>query len=57
MGLAAVPGSAFWVLFQHMSQEHSLTLLDSELSDICHAVDRMREKWKEDEANSHKHMR
>ena len=43
-------GSAFWVLFEHMSQEHGLTLLDSELSDICHAVDRMREKWKADEA-------
>jgi len=50
MGLAAVPCSAFWVLFEHMSQEHGLTLLDSELSDICHAVDRMREKWKADDA-------
>ena len=50
MGLAAVPCSAFWVLFAHMSQEHGLTLLDSELSDISRAVDRMREKWKADEA-------
>ena len=49
-GLGAMTGSAFWVLFEHMSQEHGLTLLDSELSDICHAVDRMREKWKADEA-------
>ncbi len=49
-GLGAMTGSAFFVLFEHMSQEHGLTLLDSELSDICHAVDRMREKWKADEA-------
>ena len=49
-GLGAMTGSAFWVLFEHMSQEHGLTLMDSELSDICHAVDRMREKWKADEA-------
>ena len=32
------------------ADEHGLTLMDSELSDICHAVDRMREKWKADEA-------
>lgn len=49
-GLGAMTGSAFWVLFEHMSQEHGLTLLDSELSDICHAVHRMREKWKADDA-------
>jgi len=48
-GLDAVACSAFWVLFEHMSQEHGLTLLDSELSDICNAVDRMRKKWKADE--------
>jgi hypothetical protein len=39
-------GSAYWVLFEHMSQEHKLTLLDSELADICAAVDRMRKQWK-----------
>jgi DnaJ-class molecular chaperone len=49
-GLGAMTGSAFWVLFEHMSQNHNLTLLDSELNDICHTVDRMREKWKADEA-------
>ena len=37
--------SAYWVLFEHMSQEHGLTLLDSELEDICQTVDRMRESW------------
>lgn len=45
-GEAALPPttcSAFWGLFEHMSQSHGLTLLDSELADICHAVDRMRE--------------
>lgn len=41
-GCAPMAGSAFWVLFEHMSQNHGLTLLDSELSDICHAVDAMR---------------
>ena len=42
---APVPCSAFWVLFQHMSQNHGMTLLDSELSDICDAVDEMRAAW------------
>ena len=48
--LAPTSGCAFWGLFEHMSQEHGLTLLDPELSDICHTVDRMGEKWKADEA-------
>ena len=48
--LGAMTGSAFLVLFEHMSQEHGLTLLDSELSDICHAVDRMRGKWEADKS-------
>jgi len=44
-----LPGSAFWVLFEHMSQEHGLTMIDSELSDVCNAVDRMRAEWKANE--------
>ena len=36
------PGSAYWPLFKHMSQEHGLTLLDSEMEDICQVVLNMR---------------
>ena len=46
--LDVTPCSAFWVLFEHMSKNHGLTLLDSELSDICHAVDEMRAAWEAD---------
>ena len=42
-------GSAFWLLFEHMSQAHGLTLLDSELADVCAIVDKMRSEW---EANA-----
>ena len=31
-----------------MSQNHNLTLLDSELSDICDTVDEMRSAWESD---------
>jgi hypothetical protein len=39
---AAPTGSAYWDLFSHMSDNHGLTLLDSELEDICQVVERMR---------------
>jgi len=32
-----------------MSQAHGLTLLDSELADVCAIVDKMRSEW---EANA-----
>jgi hypothetical protein len=41
--------STYWTLFEHMSQEHGLTLLDSQLADICHTVDVMRAEWKANE--------
>jgi hypothetical protein len=34
--------SAYWHLFKHISDNHGLTLLDSELEDICQAADKMR---------------
>lgn len=44
-GLGAVTGSAFWLLFQHMSKDYGLTLLESEMEEICHVVDSMRDEW------------
>lgn len=32
----------FYPLFKHMSDNHGLTLLDSELDEICRAVDATR---------------
>lgn len=32
----------YWPLFEHMSHAHGLTLLDSEMEDICCAVDEVR---------------
>ena len=37
--------SAYWILFEHMSNEYGLSLLDSQLSDIVLAVDEMRKPW------------
>jgi len=37
-----VPGSAYWPLFKSMADHHGLTLLDSELEDICRVVIAMR---------------
>lgn len=34
--------SAYYPLFEHMSQEHNLTLLDSEMEEIVQTVDKMR---------------
>lgn len=42
----APPGSIYWPLFQHMSQEFGLSLTDSEMADLVIAVDRMRAGWK-----------
>jgi hypothetical protein len=40
----AVPkSSAYWPLFEHLVRDHNLTLLDSELEDICHLVLMMRQ--------------
>ena len=41
-GSAAANGSAYWPLFQHLSENHGLTLLDSEMEDICRVVEQMR---------------
>ena len=41
-GCAAPNGSAYWPLFKHMSDNHGLTLLDSEMEDICRVVLQMR---------------
>lgn len=41
-GCAAPNGSAYWPLFKHMSDNHGLTLLDSEMEDICRVVLKMR---------------
>jgi hypothetical protein len=38
----AAHGSAYWPLFKHMSDNHGLTLLDSEMEDICRVVLQMR---------------
>jgi hypothetical protein len=38
----APTGSAYWELFEFLSHNHNLTLLDSELEDICLVVERMR---------------
>jgi len=35
-------GSAYWPLFKHLSDNHGLTLLDSEMEDICRVVLEMR---------------
>jgi hypothetical protein len=35
-------GSAYWPLFQHLSVNHGLTLLESEMEDICRVVEQMR---------------
>ena len=39
--------SSYWPLFKHMSENHGLTLLDSEMEDICRVVLEMRvpKKW------------
>ena len=42
--LAPAPCSASWHLFKHMSDNHGLTLLESEMDDICQVVDEMRMK-------------
>lgn len=36
------PSSSYYALFAHMSEEHDLTLVDSELEDICRVVEKMR---------------
>lgn len=45
-GLQPGSGGYYWPLFEHMSHAHGLTLLDSEMEDICRAVDRVRERPK-----------
>ena len=35
-------GSANWLLFKHMADNHGLTLLESELDEICRVVMQMR---------------
>jgi hypothetical protein len=35
-------GSVYFPLFQHMADNHGLTLLDSEMEDICRVVEAMR---------------
>ena len=36
------PGSVYFPLFKHMSDNHGLTLLDSEMEDICRVVEEVR---------------
>ena len=38
---APCPGSAYWPIWKHMSDNHGLTLLDSECEDILHVADEM----------------
>ena len=45
-GLAPGTCSAYWPLFKHMSDNHGLTLLDSEIDDICQVVLIMRDPQK-----------
>jgi len=40
--LPPAPCSVYWPLFKHMADEHNLTLLESEMEDICQVVERMR---------------
>ena len=40
--LAPLHGSAYWPLFKHLSDNHGLTLLDSEMEDICRVALEMR---------------
>jgi len=39
---ALAPGSVYFPLFKHMADNHGLTLLDSEMEDICRAVEEVR---------------
>jgi hypothetical protein len=34
-------GYSYWPLFKHMSQEHKLTLTESEMDEICRVVQTM----------------
>ncbi len=36
------PCSSYYPLFKHMADNHGLTLLDSEMEDICQVVEKMR---------------
>lgn len=38
------PPTSYWPLFEHMSHAHGLTLLDSEMEDICQIVEKM--EWR-----------
>lgn len=44
--LSGAPGSVYLPLFEHMAQNHGLTLLDSELEDICLAAEKVRESMR-----------
>ena len=35
-------GSVYFPLFKHMAENHGLTLMDSEMEDICRVVEKMR---------------
>lgn len=55
---APAPCSAYWELWKHMSDNHGLTLLDTECEDILNVADKMLQRRLDQTiANIHKNIR